>query len=184
MNRWIYCLLLLFTNVLESSPYHRRSLTHLKQEQRIKSVKRMYATRSKTNTTMQLQVNGIECDLCAQTVIDIVAKYGGQDVQVKNIANDYEACYLVFNWLEKNKNIAIAKVRQELEKEGFELVSLKGSFYGVFKTKDQKLSLSLDNGAVIAHVKSELKKTRQDKLVFTNGLLSLDAHQYVFELLL
>ncbi len=185
VHKWFNFLLLFVAFTAHCRPYHKRAKRspQQKQQQAVQR-QRSFVRRTKKNS-MELRVEGIECALCAQTVIDIVAKYGAQEVQVYDTANDYEHCYLSFIWPEKNKNIAIQKVEQALKKEGFELVFIKGSFYGLFKNDDEKkLTVSFEDEDIIAQVnKTESKKVKLDKLVIASGTLSIKSSHYSFQLL-
>lgn len=186
MRRILVCLLVLFSSNVQARLYHKRlrnRSTEKVQTVQVTERKRSYGRRTKVNT-MQLRVDGIECDLCAQTVVDIIAKHGGQDVQVKDIANDYERCYVEFVWAEKNRNVAIADAKKELEKEGFEFLSLNGSFLGTLKEDKEQLTLTLDKGLSIAKINQDkASRIKRDRLVAINGSLSVVDDQYNFELI-
>ena len=182
IGKWFNLLLLFVSLTAQCRPYHKR----IKQQQKQQPVQkqRSFVQRRKTNL-MELRLEGIECALCAQTVMETIVKYGGQEVQIHNTANDYEHCYLSFIWPEKNKNIAIQRVEQELKKEGFELVTIKGKFYGTFKNDDDKnLLVSFEGEDIAVQVNEPVsKRVKLDKLVMANGTLSIKSSQYSFQFL-
>ncbi len=78
----------------------------------------------------QAKIDGVECALCAQDMIDLFKELEGvQMVDFVPIGNDYEAGYLRFFYDVSKENLDLAALDQKVLEEGFELTSITGSFH-------------------------------------------------------
>ncbi len=89
-----------------------------------------HSTRRQVPTTPQLPtytmyVDGVECQFCAQSVLDIVSKYPGvRDAKYLTTDATYKESYLTFSLDPASGVLAREQLQADLEKEGFSLVSL------------------------------------------------------------
>ncbi|MEX0849456.1 MAG: hypothetical protein WD055_04450 [Candidatus Dependentiae bacterium] len=78
----------------------------------------------------EAQIEGIECALCAQDVVDVFTALDGvQYADFIMSGTEYEQGYIRFAYDVSKKNINIQAIDERLQDEGFELLLLDGSFY-------------------------------------------------------
>lgn len=78
----------------------------------------------------QAEVEGIECALCAQDVVDMFKTIEGvQDADFIMSGTDYEQGCIRFVYGASDKNIDLRTLDEMLQNEGFELMSVDGLFY-------------------------------------------------------
>lgn len=74
----------------------------------------------------QLYVEGVECQFCAQSVLDVVAKLPGvKNARYHTTDATYKESHLTFSLDPACGGIDREKLQADLEKEGFPLVSLR-----------------------------------------------------------
>lgn len=119
----------------------------------------------------ELGIDGIECNVCAKLVVDklktmpCISK--AEFVCTKNNFNEgFVKIYL------KNNNIRVDNLVDLLNKNGFIVTYIKGTFLGSFKRNDQ-FCLSLNNE--VFGFKKDIKKTiSYDKPELVQGTLKLN----------
>lgn len=76
----------------------------------------------------KVYVDGVECQFCAQSVLDIVSKLPGvRNAKYHTTDATYKESHLTFLLDQKHGSIAREQLQVDLEKEGFSLVSLETS---------------------------------------------------------
>ena len=79
-----------------------------------------------------LQVEGVECQLCAKLVTDkLEAMDGISNVRYVLHNGDYEQGYVQFDW-QKEASLPIKELLTKIESQGFNLVQIRGPFMGRF----------------------------------------------------
>jgi hypothetical protein len=116
-----YCLLLVLISIFSGCG-----------KQQVPSVKHEVVSSSHIPLLRQFQaeIEGVECAVCAQDVVDLMKTIPGVDCAdfiLKN--NDYEQGYVRFYYDVSSKNIDLRLLDQLLNNQGFELGSLRGAFY-------------------------------------------------------
>ncbi len=160
---------ILISFFLDCRPAYKRTKNR-QSTQQIQRIKRVSAKRGR-RTSFELCVEGIECEFCAQSVIDIVKKHHGVDIRFAN-SEEYEHSPLCFTWISKQKNFDIAAIKRDIDWEGFEFISIKGRFYGKVSEQD---SFLLDDLDVWATIQECTKKISFKKSIALVGKLSFDA---------
>ncbi len=82
--------------------------------------------------TVVMQVEGVECPLCAQLVVDKVQAIDGVTSAGYFVQNDdFEKGYLRFKW-QKEASIPVKELMTTIEAQGFTILQLTGPFIGKF----------------------------------------------------
>ncbi len=82
--------------------------------------------------TVIMQVEGVECPLCAQLVVDKVQAIDGINNAGYFVHNDdYEKGYVQFKW-QKESSIPVKELMTTVEAQGFTILQLTGPFIGKF----------------------------------------------------
>ncbi len=82
--------------------------------------------------TVVMQVEGVECPLCAQLVVDKVQAIDGISNAGYFVHNDdYEKGYVQFKW-QKESSIPVKELMTTIEAQGFTILQLTGPFVGKF----------------------------------------------------
>ncbi len=78
----------------------------------------------------QAKINGVECALCAQDMIDFFKGLNGVEmVDFVVHGTDYEAGHLRFCYDVSKENFDLVALDNKILEEGFELTSITGSFH-------------------------------------------------------
>ena len=78
----------------------------------------------------QAKIDGVECALCAQDMIDLFKDLDGvQLVDFVTRGTDYEAGYLRFCYDVSKENFDLIALDNKILEEGFELTSITGPFH-------------------------------------------------------
>jgi len=172
--------LYIFPLALHGISYHKRIP---KNEKR--SLPAMYRKKKSNGMLCTLRVEGVECGLCAQSVIDILNNFDGiEEATFKNIGLDYSESVVEFFWTKKNENIAFNEIQKKIEKEGFEFTFLVGTFYGLFEHKENANPAMLLNTLNISVVLKNIpEKMFKKKEIVLNGKISKEKKRgYIFTL--
>lgn len=140
----------------------------------------------------QAEIEGVECALCAQDVVDMIKSIEGVDcADFVLTSTNYEQGYVRFYYDVSSKNINLGLFDELLQKQGFELSSLRGAFYlEPFSSEGKKYVALSDEIAMPFCFNNNielLKKmisSRPEKL-FAEGLIKKDPQEeaYIFTLL-
>ncbi len=73
-----------------------------------------------------LQIDGVECSLCAQSVVDQLKTIEGIEHVEYVVDNyDYEHGHLLVTWAYEDKNIDTEHIKSSIECQGFNLASIR-----------------------------------------------------------
>ena len=138
------------------------------------------------------QIEGVECNLCAQDVVATIKTIQGVDCADFVLTNtDYEQGYVRFYYDVSSKNMDLRLLDELLQKDGFELISLRGAFHLEPFSSDGKKYVALSDDIAMPFCFSNnvelLKKminSRPEKL-FAEGSIKKDPQEgaYFFTLL-
>lgn len=119
----------------------------------------------------ELGIDGIECSFCAKLVIDKLKTMPFiSKTEFVCSKNNFSECFIKIYL--KNKNIRVCDLVDLLNKNGFIVTYIKGTFLGSFKPND-KFCLSLNNE--VFGFKKDIKKTiSYDKPELVQGTLKLN----------
>jgi hypothetical protein len=141
-------------------------------------------TRNKKRTISTkyiLYVSGVECKLCAQAVVELLEKIEGvEHVALNMVGLDYTNSYFHFFWTKKNENIPLITLRRNIEKEGFELISIEGKFYGSFERASNTICWNLEPGLRVPLENYSLK-LHENKIMALNGKIVQDIEKKEFK---
>ena len=138
------------------------------------------------------EVEGVECAVCAQAVVDMIKSIEGVNSADFILTNtDYEQGYIRFYYDVSSKNMDLRLLDELLQKQGFELTSLRGAFYlEPFSSEGKKfVALSEDIAMPFSYSNNVelLKKmiTAQPEKLFAEGCIKKDPQEgiYFFTLL-
>ena len=180
MKKQILLLLLIPFSVL-SIPYHKKKMRNPGSDQRLLPM----INKKRVNvTTFCLQVQGVECAFCAQSILALLHKIDGiEEPLFKNYQADFSESFVEFFWMKKNENFAFDALKKMIEKEGYELASLKGVFYGSIEHKDnqEKPLLQLQGLGLLVPVDQMPTGATKKKILSLRGKISLDDKgEYIF----
>lgn len=98
----------------------------------------------------QAHIEGIECEFCAQDVVDEFKKIDGMHfVDFVMTDTQYEHGYICFAYDVNKGNIDSQKLDEKLLDEGFELISIDGSFVIVPMMHEGKPFVALSSDIVM-----------------------------------
>lgn len=167
-------------------------------KQKVPSVKKEVSTLSPTSAHVpllrqfQAEIEGVECAICAQDVVDMIKTLEGVDCADFVLTNtDYEQGYVRFYYDISSKNIDLRLLDELLEKQGFELSVLRGAFYVEPFSADGKKFVALSDEIAMpfclnnnVEVFKKMISSRAEKL-FADGVIKRDSQEgaYFFTLL-
>jgi len=125
------------------------------------------------NNNYTLHVKGVECKLCAESVIKrLKAIEGVEQVTVTMVGLDFINSYFEFAWTKKNENVPLIRIKQLIEKEGFDFDTIEGLFSGSFsKNIEGKVSFLLDEKTSIAALSAPPKFTEKKELLLKSKIV-------------
>lgn len=135
----------------------------------------------------QAEIEGVECAICAQDVVDMIKTLDGVDCADFVLTNtDYEQGYVRFYYDVSSKNIDLRVLDELLQHQGFELSSLRGAFHLEPFSADGKKYVALNDEIAMPFCFSNnielLKKmlnSRPEKL-FAEGSIKRDPQEGVY----
>ncbi len=141
----------------------------------------------------EAEVEGIECALCAQDVVNMFKAIDGvQDADFVMSGTDYEQGYIRFAYDVSNKNLDLRDLDEQLQDEGFDLLCLDGSFYiepfyhegKQYVGFDDETAMPFSYGNNINAIKQMVKK-HDDRMLFAQGKVkkSIEEGAFFFTLL-
>ena len=127
------------------------------------------------------EIEGVECAMCAEDVVNIVKKCKGvHNAEFVVAGNDYEQGYVRFYYDVSEQNIDLRDLDEMLRHLGFELTQLNGSFYFEPFSDAGKKFVALSDEVAMPFCYSNnqemlknLKKTQAGKL-FAQGAVKKD----------
>lgn len=124
------------------------------------------------NNLFKLNIDGIECESCAKSVIEIIKKNKNVLKTELVCEKNFDKCYAkIFT---KDKNIHFELIRKELKSDGFILKSVVGKFSGYYFLKDNHVYFKFDNLDIYAKVKYKINKViNYDEPTFVEGKLDM-----------
>lgn len=137
-----------------------------------------------SNIPFKLYVSGVECNLCAQSVVDLLSALDGiEQVSYTMVGFDYVNSYCAFSWTKKNENIPLVTIKQLIEKEGFELSVLEGEFLGSFENIPNNPTYCLSNTDLSMKIQNPPTKLPVKKMGI-KGKISYDTDKKEFKFLI
>ncbi len=135
------------------------------------------ANRRVKSTIYTVKVDGVECALCAQSVVDIFTNIEGFErvVYIQLSDEDYK-----FNctWMKKGENIPLLLIKKLIKKEGFELTSIQGDFFGELQDTPKPHINLADEHLELSLPEMPAKTFRKKRMV--SGLLVYNAKKDTF----
>jgi hypothetical protein len=141
----------------------------------------------------EAQIEGIECALCAQDVVDVFTALDGvQYADFIMSGTEYEQGYIRFAYDVSEKNINVQAIDEQLQDEGFELLSLDGSFYiepfyhqgKQFVAFDEEVAMPFYYGNDIESIK-KMVRPHDGRMFLAEGKIKKDSDTgaFIFTLL-
>ncbi|MEX0940304.1 MAG: hypothetical protein WDZ41_03015 [Candidatus Babeliales bacterium] len=168
----------IYFNFLISVSFFTECLPYQKNKNQTTCNNRYRTRRFNKKNIFELRVEGIECDLCAQSIVDIITKYDGQEAYFQKPSLNYINAYTSFRFPIK-KNPHVSDIVSDIKKEGFDNISIKGKYYGKLSLNEHKQPLFILNGcSITARVKEPPKNISYDKPIVIDGILKFENSNY------
>ncbi|MGE4168479.1 MAG: heavy-metal-associated domain-containing protein [Candidatus Babeliales bacterium] len=183
MKKSIFLMIIITVCCISYAGPYTKKRSEKSDQQKISTLLR----KKKNASLFYVKVSGVECELCAESVLTALKKINGiEEPLFKNVTEDYEQSYIELFWTKRNENISFESLKKAVEKEGFELVSLEGTFHGSMHPVDgqtNSVHFHLDSSKD-SFLVEPLPKVAQQKKLSLKGKLAYDEKhkQFVFSM--